>query len=41
LIRASHLAVEHGGLAIVAEGLTKAYPAGKRKTFTAVDHLIL
>jgi ABC-2 type transport system ATP-binding protein len=37
----THLAVNHGDLAIVAEGLTKTFPAGKHQTFTAVDHLSL
>jgi hypothetical protein len=31
----------HDNLAVVAEGLTKTFPAGKRKTFTAVDHVTL
>ena len=37
----THLAVNHGDLAILAEGLTKTFPAGKHQTFTAVDHLTL
>ena len=32
----THLAVNHGDLAIVAVGLTETYPAGKHKTFTTI-----